>query len=279
MVEELIVAITIMMGLGLTFASVLATAHRVFHVQEDPRIDQVEEMLPGTNCGACGQPGCRAFAEQLVAGQKNPGSCTVSSLSGIDAIGQFLGMQVEMAEKRVARLLCAGGTAETRKQAASKGVSSCKELSTLAAGDKSCSWGCLGLADCEVACDFEAISMNENGLPVVNVDLCTACGDCVSACPKNLFEVIPMSQKLLVQCRSLLMGDAADAQCAVACNACGRCVADAPEGLLAMQQNLPVINRSVLELASPAVTKRCPTNAIVWLEGQQFTQRPEIYTS
>jgi ferredoxin len=140
----------------------------------------------------------------------------------------------------------------------------------VAGGGKGCSWACLGLADCERACTFDAIFMNDRELPVVVPELCTACGDCVTACPKDLFTLMPAEQHLIVQCRSQLEGAAADALCAAACNACGRCVMDAAPGLIQIQNGLAVIDYSKNPLASPAATRRCPTSAIVWVEGMQF---------
>jgi Fe-S-cluster-containing hydrogenase component 2 len=127
----------------------------------------------------------------------------------------------------------------------------------------------VGLADCAVACTFGAITLNANGLPVVDREKCTACSDCVVACPLGLFTIMPESHHLLVQCRSLLEGDAATRVCAVACNACGRCAADAP-GLISMRDGLAVIDYSRIEMETRDATSRCPTGAIVWLEGGQF---------
>jgi Fe-S-cluster-containing hydrogenase component 2 len=115
--------------------------------------------------------------------------------------------------------------------------------------------------------------MNEDGLPVVDPALCTACGDCVEICPKGLFELMPVSQKLIVQCKSLLQGDLAEEKCSVACTGCGRCVADAPPGLIQIQDNLAVINYELNAWAAPKATWRCPTNAIVWVEGQQLEKK------
>ena len=69
-------------GLTLTLASLLVLANRKLYVEEDPRIDIVEELLPLANCGACGLPGCRPFAEALVQGETAPGKCTVSTDEG-----------------------------------------------------------------------------------------------------------------------------------------------------------------------------------------------------
>ena len=70
---EVAISIVILTGLGLLFATVIAVAYKKLRVWEDPRIEQVEEMLPGANCGACGQPGCRAFAEKVVSLDSPPG--------------------------------------------------------------------------------------------------------------------------------------------------------------------------------------------------------------
>jgi len=273
MINEAIIGIGILVGLGLFFATVLAVAYKKLRVEEDPRIDQVEEMLPHANCGACGQPGCRAFAEQLVAGEVMPAKCTVSSPDEVDAIAHLLGIDAGAAEKRVARLLCAGGKQEAHHLAEYKGgVSTCRGEAVVTGGPKACAWGCLGLGDCMNVCDFEAIYMNEDGLPVVIPDKCTACGDCVDICPKDLFELMPVSQHLIVQCKSQLEGDLAESRCSVACTACGRCVADAAPGLIAIRDNLAVIDYDLNHLATADATKRCPTDAIVWVDRRQFVQ-------
>jgi Na+-translocating ferredoxin:NAD+ oxidoreductase subunit B len=256
--------------MGITFGTVLAVASRKFRVFEDPRIDLVEEMLPGTNCGACGAPGCRAFSEELVSGTKQPSQCTVSSPDAVELVASLLGVQAGEIEKRIARLLCAGGSEEAGIQAYYEGLESCGAAAVVAGGNKGCAFGCLGLADCEVACSFSAITMNKNGLPVVQEDLCTACGDCVDACPKSLFMLLPVSHRLLVQCRSLLEGEPATDLCSVACTACGLCCSDAPEGTLKMVANLPLVDYSKNDLLEPQITSRCPTGAIRWVDGGQF---------
>ena len=138
-------------GLTLLLASLLVLANRTLYVAEDPRIDVVEDLLPHANCGACGFPGCRPFAEALVAGGALPGKCTVSSDDGRSDIAQFLGVDVGAEEKRVARLACAGGTNVAVNRAHYDGLESCSGAALVAGGGKSCFWGCLGLADCEVA--------------------------------------------------------------------------------------------------------------------------------
>jgi len=251
-------------ALTLVLASALVLANRKLYVEEDPRIDVVEDLLPHANCGACGFPGCRPFAEALVLGDALPGKCTVSSPEGHERIAEFLGVDVGAEEKLVARLACAGGSNVARRRAHYDGIESCGAAAQVAGGGKSCFWGCLGHADCADVCDFDAIHMSEHGLPVVDEEKCTACGDCVAACPKDLFSLQPANRRLWVACKSLDAGDEITADCAVACTACGRCAADAP-GLITMQQNLPVIDYE-RDHATRKPIQRCPTGAIVWID-------------
>ncbi len=254
--------------LTLALAGLIAVASKKLYVFEDPRIDQVEDMLPHANCGACGFPGCRPFAEALVSGAVLPGKCSVSSDEGRAAIASFLGVSLGAEEKRVARLACNGGMNVAINQAYYKGVSSCQAATLISGGGKACSWGCLGYGDCEVVCDFDAISMNEFGIPVVDVQKCTACGDCVEACPKGLFSIHPISHRLWVACKSLEAGDEVLDVCDVGCTACGKCAMDAEDNMITMVKNLPVINYSK-DHNTQAPIQRCPTGAIVWLDDKE----------
>jgi Na+-translocating ferredoxin:NAD+ oxidoreductase subunit B len=250
-------------GIALALAILLVIINKKLFVEEDPRIDVVEEMLPSANCGACGFPGCRAFSEAVVSGAVLPGKCSVSSEAGRVEIAEFLGVSVGAEEKVVARLACAGGINVARKRALYQGLQTCRGAAHVGGGGKSCAWGCLGLSDCEVVCDFDAITMNEYSLPVVDEDKCTACGDCVAVCPKGLFELHPVSHRLWVACRNLEAGDEVLADCEVGCTACGRCEMDAPNGLVQIKNNLPVVNYAQNH-DTRAPIERCPTGAIVW---------------
>ncbi len=269
-------AILILGGVGLVFAVFIALANRRLWVWEDPRIDAVAAMLPNANCGACGLPGCRAFAEQAVAGRIAPSQCTVGSDDSHKAIAEFLGVDAGSAVRRVARLQCAGGYDVAASQAEYRGLASCAAAAAVAGGGKGCAWGCLGLADCERVCDFDAIAMSDTGLPVVDPVKCTACGDCVTACPKGLFTLLPVDYQLLVQCKNLLGGDAVLEQCKVACTACGKCVQDAAPGLISVASGVAVVNYDMNAQADRHAVERCPTGAIVWLAGAQFARVPSL---
>lgn len=269
----ILISILALGGLTLLLAIMLIVANRKLYVYEDPRIDTVEDMLPHANCGACGKPGCRPFAEALVSGELLPGKCTVSSEEGRQAIADFLGIALGAEEKQVARLACAGGTNVAVNRAKYEGLDSCRAATLVSGGGKGCFWGCLGFGDCEAICDFDAIHMDKHGLPVVDADLCTACGDCVEVCPKDLFSLQPVSHHLWVACKNLDHGDEVLEDCLVGCTACGKCAMDGGD-LITMAFNLPVVHYNRGNQSRKAI-ERCPTGAIVWWDGKQALKGKE----
>ncbi len=268
----ILIAILSLGGLTLLLAIMLIIANKKLYVYEDPRIDKVEEMLPHANCGACGYPGCRPFAEALVNNTVLPGKCTVSSEEGREKIAFFLGVDLGLEDKRVARLACAGGINVARNKANYSGIETCRAASLVSGGGKGCFWGCLGLADCERVCDFDAIQMNAFGIPEVDEDKCTACGDCVEICPKDLFSLHSSTERLWVACKNLEQGDAVLEDCEVGCTACGKCEMDAPGDLIKIIDNIPVIDYSKNHQTRIPI-ERCPTGAIVWIDKEKGPQK------
>jgi len=253
-----------------TLAALLATflvlGQWWFYVADDPRIADVQKMLPQTNCGGCGYPGCRTFAAALVAGVAMPSRCGVCSSADHQRIAVYLGIGAGIDVKRVARLACAGGDNVSLHHARYVGLPTCASAAIVAGGGKGCFWGCLGLGDCYRACSFDAISMDSHHLPTVSEDRCTACGDCVVACPKELFSLHPVDNRLWVACKSEAAGDEILADCQVACTACGRCAADS-SGWIEMRNNLPVIDPNHKPIDRKP-TLRCPTGAIRWIDAE-----------
>ncbi len=268
-------SVCVLGGLTILLSLLLVLANKKLFVYEDPRIDTVEEMLPHANCGACGFPGCRPFAEALVQEDTLPVNCTVSPEADRNSIAGYLGIDAGSQEKRVARLACGGGANVSRNRAEYRGGSNCRSAAVVGGGGKSCTWGCLGLGDCMEVCDFDAIQMNIFSLPEVDIDKCTACNDCVEVCPKDLFTLQPVSQHLWINCTSLEKGDDILDSCEVACTACERCVMDAPDELISMTNNLPVIDYNKNHQTQVPI-QRCPTGAIVWLDEKKGIVKGEF---
>jgi RnfABCDGE-type electron transport complex B subunit len=201
---ESLTAIGFLLGLVSALAVVLAVANIKLKVFEDPRIDHVNDLLPGNNCGACGLPGCRAFAEKTVSGEIKPSECPVGDANAANEIADFLGVDAGEAVKKVARLLCAGGNDVAIHMTEYEGHQSCRSASAVGGGSKGCRYGCLGFGDCMDVCTFDAIVMGPTGLPIVDPEKCTSCGDCVEICPKSLYEIFPLEQHVIVQCKSAL---------------------------------------------------------------------------
>jgi RnfABCDGE-type electron transport complex B subunit len=269
----ILVSAAVLGGVSTFFGVCIAFANRKLKVWEDPRIAEVEELLPGTNCGACGTPGCRAFAEALNIGERQPSGCTVMGPEDVEDMASFLGVDAGDANKVIARLLCAGGSEVAVQSASYEGHQTCQAATAVSGGGKGCTWGCLGHGDCDVVCDFDAIHMGSDNLPVVAPDLCTACNDCVDVCPKDLFTLMPISQKLIVQCKSLLEGNDAKNLCSVACTGCGICAKDAKDGVIEIVDGLAVVDYELNNMADQKAVKRCPTDAILWIDGAQFPEQ------
>jgi len=263
------IAIITLAGIGILAALILFFAAKKFHVEEDPRIDQVEEILPAANCGGCGYPGCRGFAEALVkAPEFGDMNCPVGGNEVMEKAAAILGKTVEKTAPKVAVLKCSGSCDHRPKTNQYDGASSCAVAANLYGGETACSFGCLGLGDCEVACDFDALYINqETGLPEVDDDKCVACGACVSACPKNLFELRkqgPKSRRIYVSCNNQDKGGIARKACEVACIGCGKCAKECPFDAITIENNLAYINDDKCRLCRKCVDV-CPTGAIIEL--------------
>lgn len=253
-------------ALGSLSAIILYFVAQKFKVFEDPRIDQVEEALPAANCGGCGFPGCRAFAEALVkADDISDLNCPVGGAETMSAAAAILGKEVAAAAPMVAVVRC-NGTCENRpKLTQYDGAGSCTIAASLYGGETGCSYGCYGLGECVDACNFNAMYMDEEtGLPVIIEDNCVSCGACVTACPKNIIELRkkgPKSRRIFVSCVNQDKGAPAKKACSVACIGCGKCVKACPFEAITLENNLAYIDYEKCKLCRKCVDV-CPTHAI-----------------
>jgi RnfABCDGE-type electron transport complex B subunit len=256
-------AFVVMGFLGLAFGIGLAYAARVFHVEVDPRVDKVEEVLPGANCGACGQPGCSGYAQAVVDGNAPLTACSPGGPEVAGKIATILGRDAGEFVPMVAVIQCVGGRDEAPVRAEYRGVTSCAATELVAGGDKQCIYGCLGYGDCVAVCSFDAIAMSDNRLPVVFEDVCTACGACVEACPRDLVKLIPKAQKVYLGCANRDKGKDVKAVCSVGCTACAMCSKPkvTPSGAVVMVDNKPAIPADWDDFE--VAVGKCPQGAFV----------------
>jgi Na+-translocating ferredoxin:NAD+ oxidoreductase RNF subunit RnfB len=254
-------------AIGLIAALILYFASRKFKVYEDPRIDEVEESLPKANCGGCGFPGCRGFAEALVkADDWEDLNCPVGGNETMEKIARILGREVEAKDPEVAVVRCNGTPSHRPKTNEYDGAPTCAIAHTLYVGDTGCAFGCLGFGDCVEACNFDAIYMNlKTNLPEVVDDNCTACNACVVACPRDIIELRKKNKKdrkIFVSCINQDKGAISRKVCEVSCIGCGKCVKVCPYDAITMENNLAYIDPYKCRLCRKCVPE-CPTNAIL----------------
>ena len=258
--------VLILTVLGLLLSLLLYLVAEKFKFEEDPRVDRIEKILPGANCGGCGYAGCHAFADAAVkAGNLDKNYCPVGGDPVMAKVAAVLGIEAVSKKPQVAVVRC-NGSRECRPLTNEyDGAESCRVKAALYTGDTGCPFGCLGCGDCAAACRFGGIRMDENtGLPVVDESLCTACGACVKACPRSIIELRdkgPRSMRVFVSCVNADKGAVARKACSSACIGCGKCAKVCAAGAITVENNLAYIDFSKCRLCKKCVAE-CPTGAI-----------------
>lgn len=248
---------------GLAFGALLGFAAKKFAVEVDPRAEKIRGVLPGANCGACGYPGCSGLADAIAAGKAPIDACTVGKGAVAKAIAEIMGQSYvkKEDERLVARVLCMGGRGVSENRFRYDGIRDCKAALLFQGGPKACEYGCLGFGSCVKACRFDALSMGPDRLPVVDASKCTACGKCVSACPRGLIALLPESASVYVRCLNKDPGAQVRKACKVGCIACRACVRACKYDAVKVESNLAVIDYSKCTRCGECVAK-CPTKCI-----------------
>lgn len=266
MIQTILLSVALLSIVGALSGVILYLVARKFHVVEDPRIDQVQAILPGVNCGGCGYPGCRKFAEACVQAKDfDKLFCPVGGNACMKQVARSLGHEVVERDAMIAVVRCNGSVANRPRTNEYDGTTWCKIVHNLYTGETGCSFGCLGFGDCVKSCKFDAIAIDpKTRLPVVDQEKCVACGACVKACPRQLIELRSKGHeghRIFVCCRNPEKGSVARKNCSAACIGCGKCFKVCGFGAITMGTNLAYIDFKKCTLCQKCVSE-CPTGAI-----------------
>ena len=267
---DILIAIAILGGLGLAFGLVLAAASKVFYVETDPRLDQLNACLPGANCGGCGFAGCGAYAEAVLKGEAPVGKCASGGNECAQAMAAIMGVQAEAVTRKVAMVRCSGArtfdaegnlTKGAKMKANYEGFHDCLAASKVGgSGPLSCKYGCLGYGSCTRVCKYGAISV-KNGVAVVDEDLCVGCMACAQVCPRKVITAVEPDRNVVIACNSLAKGAVTNRACTIGCIGCGKCMKTCPKGAITITNNLAQIDYSKCTNCGQCATV-CPKGLI-----------------
>lgn len=165
---DLLVAVIILAVLGLIFGAILGFASVKFKVEGDPIVDQINDILPQTQCGQCGYPGCKPYAEAIANGDAI-NKCPPGGEAGVKALADLLGREVIPLD-------------EERGEEKPPRVAYIRE-------DE-----CIGCTKCIQACPVDAILGAPKLMHTVIIDECTGCDLCVEPCPVDCIDMIEIPQ-------------------------------------------------------------------------------------
>ena len=268
--ENILYAIGILGGLGLLFGAVLAIASKVFYVETDPRLDKLNECLPGANCGGCGYAGCGGYAEAVLNGEAPIGKCASGGNECAQEMAAIMGVEAGTVTRKVALVRCSGEksfdkdgnlTKGARVKAEYEGFHDCLAASKVGGnGPLSCKFGCLGYGSCVKVCKYGAISV-VNGVARVDEDLCVGCMACANACPRNLIIPVEPNRNVVIACASLAKGAVTTKGCTVGCIGCSLCKKICPKDAITIEKNLARIDYDKCDNCGLCATV-CPKHLI-----------------
>ncbi len=255
-----------MLGLGSGFAVVLLIASEKLKVEVDPKVEQIHEVLPKLDCGACGFAGCASYAKAVLKNPELIGKCAPGGAQTTAKIAEILNLQIsESGPAKRPIVHCRAHTEDKTSYAKYQGIPTCVSANALV-NVQACKFGCLGFGDCVAACKFDALAIVD-GLAIVDYKKCTGCGACSKACPRNLIEMVPFSYEniMTVACSSKENGKTTRSMCKVGCIGCGLCAKQTD--LFTVEDNLARLDYNKYQPNDQTKTamNKCPTKVIIYV--------------
>ena len=259
--NNIILAICVVGGIGLIFGLLLAFSSHIFKVEVDERVEKISEILPGANCGSCGYAGCAAFADAVVKGTAPVNGCTVGKAPVAEKVAGIMGVEAGEVAEVVARVMCTGDRASVVYKYEYRGIDDCKAAAKFGGGSQGCQSGCVGLGRCAKVCQFGAIEVKD-GVAVVDDEKCQACGKCIKECPKNLIRLVPKKQRHWVVCSNPETGKFVNQYCKNGCIGCHICEKECKFDAIHVENNHAVIDYDKCKNCG-LCAKKCPRGVIV----------------
>lgn len=261
--ETIIFTIIVALVIGFLLGLLLGLFKKIFSVEVDPKITEIREVLSGANCGGCGYAGCDAFAAAVAGGEAQTNGCVAGGTSCAQKIAEIMGVSQSDSEPKVIFLACKGTKDCAKDRGIYNGVKTCAAAQLSANGTKACSFGCIGFGDCVKECPFDALSLGENGIPVVDYSKCVGCGKCAKTCPKKLFYLVNKNLRGSIAVCSNHSDNKPQIKkdCSVGCFKCGLCVRKCPEQCIDLTSGIPQIDYSKCTSCGECI-KDCPDKVL-----------------
>lgn len=260
---NILYAFGVLSVLGLLLGVGLSIAEKKLGVKKDERLEELEAIMPGANCGGCGFAGCSAYAEAVNNGSALPGLCQPGGRELAEKMSRIVGVKAEEKERMVAYVFCRGNDSVTKKDFDYDGMDDCNALNLLFSGANGCKEGCLRLGSCMKVCPSGAIGRDSDGAIVVDREKCIGCGACTRVCPKGTIKLIPYSQEYVVACSNHQSGAKAKAACSVACIGCKICEVKVGDSPFVVESFLSRNDYSKNQENAPEACEKCPQKCIL----------------
>ncbi len=267
-----ILTIIILSAIGVACGILIFLVYR-FLPKEPASLKKIEEIsscLPGANCGACGFPGCFAYAQALAKDKNifftNTCATVLQEPKMLKDLEKVLGIEVDSSKiNKKAVVHCYGNSDVIGDYT---GIKSCKVATKLVGGNKRCPYGCLGYGDCVAVCPNNAISIDkEMNVAVIAPDKCIGCGLCVKECPRGIIKLVPAKANIVYQCSyESLKNIPGRERCDMGCLHCKKCFKACENGAIIWdeEKSVPHFDFSKCIMCGKCI-EACPRGRLIEL--------------
>ncbi|MDP6157081.1 MAG: 4Fe-4S dicluster domain-containing protein [Candidatus Thermoplasmatota archaeon] len=262
--------ISILTGIGAACGFLIFIMSKILPKEDETlaKTGVLAEILPGMNCGACGQPGCFAYAQQVAKDKEfilnTPCMTLLQDGEALKQLEEILDISLDTSGMaKIAVIHCYGNSENIFDY---DGIRSCKAAAQIGAGYKKCPYGCLGLGDCAAVCLQDAITVDpETDITKVDPEKCIGCGLCIVECPHGLIELIPRDMPHYLGCSYTYKKKIPGREwCEMGCIHCRKCIKACETDAVTWDKdrNLPTFDMEKCT-ASPESIEACPNNVII----------------